>query len=71
MMCVRMYVRMCPSRLGMLADVTLECRGVTHAGLGNSECHVCVCMALAVGVRSRSLASFNGLGTRLREASRI
>ena len=46
---MRMYVRTCPSRLGMS-----RC----HAcGLRNSECHVYVRMAraeLAVGARSRS-----------------
>ena len=32
-----MYVCMCPSCLGMCDDVTLECRGITLAGLRNSE----------------------------------
>ena len=57
MICVCTYVRLCPSRLGMS-----RC----HAcGLRNSECHVCVRMALSwPSERDREALCLEDLGRR-------
>ena len=55
MMCVHTYVRTCPSRLGMLRSRHAGMSRCHAYGLRNSDCHVCVRMALAVGARSSSL----------------